>query len=54
MNNDNQSPFKFRINFQRYQNIFKNIIPEAYFDILYVQGGIKLQGKKYCPLNYDF
>ena len=54
MNTDNQSPFKFKINFQRYQVIFKNIIPETYFDILYLQGGIKVEGKKYCSLNYDF
>lgn len=54
MNNDNQSPFKFKINFQRYQTIFKNIIPETYFDLLFVQGGIKIEGKKYCSLNYDF
>lgn len=51
---ESRSYFKFKINFQRYQTIFKNTIPETYFDLLYVQGGVRVEGRQYCALNYDF
>lgn len=30
-----------------------NTIPETYYDLLYVIGGIKIPEKKYLPFNFD-
>jgi hypothetical protein len=50
---ESRSNFVFKINFTTFKTIFRNIIPDTYYDLLYVIGGIKLPGKDYLPLNFD-
>jgi hypothetical protein len=45
--------YNFKINFNRFKNIFIHNIPETYFDILYIVSGIKLPDKEYLDLNFD-
>lgn len=50
---ESRSNFGFKVNFSTFKTIFANSIPETYFDLLYVQGGIKLPNKTYLPLNFN-
>jgi hypothetical protein len=50
---ESKSNYQFKINFNRFQTIFHNILPELYLDILYLQGGIRLHDRNYAALNFN-